>query len=993
MSDKIKLVETDGINVIEIGKHRLYVVKNGESKTIQVNTREGQKPSWVWIPTEFLEIAKVMGDTSLSYSEWGGWTNKSTTAINKFGIAKQYIKGNKVQISTNKNLFLNGTILYVESFFEFPKFTNGYYIATVDKPQVLSAYFANYKDEFKYPGEKGRSSTHTYMSVVKLFITTHLIPNYTVGYHNFALFEVDIYCDKTKVTNTPLQFYQGTNPNEFSVNTITELNISIDEEWRRKTDHQKGLKEYHAKITTTIYSREMAEVDDDAFDLNNEDILGGGDGRAGLLKFRNKFGTVAPNGDIVAVTLTPELYRKFKLSALDSEGTKMKKASKVSSYTKTPVNPKEFSTVENNTVLKNQEVTFTVRYDDMEVILDNYEASKNNMVAVIGDVAYSKKNNEACKFSAIEVKTKGRENPITIFDEEIKETKGFFDKTEIDIGIVAGEDKQIVTITAIDLATEFHNSKNVKCLGITSSKSLKKGALKFKKIKHKKEEEFTHDTIEKVFNMNDAYVLFPEARMVTTNSDFETTGEDAIDISDQDIDFKYGTDSIDIEVEYFYNKILNSRLHNWLIGQEEIGKWVNAKLDQLWVINYFNLSEDQAQHYFIPIQTCRYPNQMVLFKVYPQINWGISFSFGLSDGTHSLDFRKDLSDKKKKLIEETQKKQEKTVNDRDFPYGGDNSKLSPEKEKEKEILNKYNLQLSVKASYDDTVLNFTPGYKGKITKFILTLLKAKGFIDEITGNSYSKKKQQTIYDNRKSILEKSFGKKDWFNKISKYPITITVHEPQFAIGMTWGREPLDIDNGYGAPVKYDMYIKASPLFKVSGSLDLITSAGFIPVAGQAIKVADIVLNVVGVEPIFKLTADGSIAVSGKGTIHKDEHANNGSIEVDAVVGITLTLEASVTVKAGVAGFIFSGGSIEGLIAENTYLVSAETGFTADFGLGANFSKGPFVDASLNFSGLEAVGKHETKINGIGAGEKETFRYTILKKPEKPLIAGTYYFNN
>ncbi len=48
---EIKNMNTDGINEIELGEHRLYVVKHGEKQQINVKTSNGLTPYWVWIPT------------------------------------------------------------------------------------------------------------------------------------------------------------------------------------------------------------------------------------------------------------------------------------------------------------------------------------------------------------------------------------------------------------------------------------------------------------------------------------------------------------------------------------------------------------------------------------------------------------------------------------------------------------------------------------------------------------------------------------------------------------------------------------------------------------------------------------------------------------------------------------------------------------------------------------------------------------------------------
>lgn len=344
-----------------------------------------------------------------------------------------------------------------------------------------------------------------------------------------------------------------------------------------------------------------------------------------------------------------------------------------------------------------------------------------------------------------------------------------------------------------------------------------------------------------------------------------------------------------------------------------------------------------------------------------------------------------MTESRKSLIKTGKENLDKALNPSNNWQDG--VKKNSELEKAAKILD---LEVSIKCSYDTTTVDLSPGIVQKLEPFLVNVAKAKEFIDNFSGNATPKAEQQKIYNDKKTKLTSKLGQK-WANKLAKLPVTITVTQPKFVFGVAWGRKPLETATGYGAPVSTDIMLKASPLFGIEGSLDLITCAGFIPVAGQIITVLELVLTVVGVEPIFKLYASGTIEVSGKGTIHYDDDANNGAIETHTKATMKLGIEASVTAKAGVVGFIFSGGSIEGLIADNTYLVSAETGFTADFGQGINFGRGPYIEASLGFSGLIAKGTKKTQRKGLAGTEKEYFNYVVVD-PKPDLIGGTYYFN-
>ena len=50
----------------------------------------------------------------------------------------------------------------------------------------------------------------------------------------------------------------------------------------------------------------------------------------------------------------------------------------------------------------------------------------------------------------------------------------------------------------------------------------------------------------------------------------------------------------------------------------------NQKLNTLWVFNYFILDEAKSQSYYLPVSTCRYPNQLVKVRVFPDMEWELA---------------------------------------------------------------------------------------------------------------------------------------------------------------------------------------------------------------------------------------------------------------------------------------------------------------------------------------------------------------------------------
>ncbi len=817
--EKPILVETTGVNEIEIGSDiKLLMLKVGESRNLKIKDKHLYKEKevrWVVIATEYLEEARKMLP-SQRYGKWGEWnTQNADEPVKHFGIGKQYVYGNSIKTrSRNEKDFTEGRIFYYEPFIDVPTLNKGYYIATIDTPKILSAYFAQYKDEFKYPGEKGTSTIYTYKKSIKLYILGHMLPNYTVSYHNFALFEVAIWdTDGNEITekDKPLRFFQKTNPGTFSVNTITELNIKIDEKWRDKGKHKKGsVKTYYAKIKTIIYGNEDTFTGDEIGDIKEKHIITANANPRNnheYLKFTNKFKSVAPNNETVGVIYTKEdeLVSKSFLGRDTNKGKRH-----AAGYTKKDIG--EYNTTE-GTVLEGQQVSFQVRYDTMDVILDEYEAQKNNMFVVVGDVEYSAKNNEPCKYSKLQIEHKSRTEPFVLFDED-KTTKKPIDHTHLAFGIVAGDKKETIKITAEGLAIQsYHpNQKNKpKCLGITTAMRLKKGRLINKKQKHRNQEEFKHNTIKDVFTMDKAYVLYPEARTVTTNPNPETTGSETLDIRSQDIEYNYTKNGIELKVEYLYNKTYDTRAEEWL--GNTAGEWTNDLLDIAWVVRYFALWSNQSQTYFVPIGTCRYPNQTAVIKMYPNIEWFINFKFN----TDSPVYIKQYDNYKSRAYESRKAKSEKS------------DKYQKKRESSKKA-SAYTLDLAFGYKLNGKTYDLNLGNKHPVFNTINFALQAYETLDKLLMSSESKEKLPLA---KASKMSK--------RAMRNLPLCIEVKRPSFSGGIHCKYLPSATNpNAIGWYLK--LAFNANPLLAAEGRLDLLFFAQFIPVAGQFITALNRVLD-------------------------------------------------------------------------------------------------------------------------------------------------------
>ncbi len=915
------IVETNAEQEIIVGNQKVYTVKVDHKKKFKVVEKYSKKvlkSNWIFIATEYLDTVKEIGNSKQIFDKWGQPSNGGKKSLTKFGIGKQYEANvEKITVHASNEDFVNGTIYYYESFTKEPNLNSGFYIATVFEPMLFSAYFANYKDEFKYPNEENKSNIHTYKSTIRLFISTHLLPDYTVTHHNFALFEVDIHdTDGNKVTDEPLRYFQKTHQGKFSINTLTELVIEIDPKWREASNHEATKnkpKTFYAKVKTTIYSNKDANPSGDAIkNIDSRKILSDTSGGENTyFARRDKFAGVAPNLEQVAIKVNKEDLVKGWFGEIIKDPTKKK----ASEYTKKEL--KVYNTLD-GMVLTNQKVSFDVRYDLMDVILDKYEAKKNNMMVVVGDVKYNQKGIEPCKFSSLEVKIKDKK-PIEIFNEDKKVSKKILDRTHIPIGIIAGdtpETKQMVTITAKGLATEFYNSKNVTCLGITKKISIEKGAVKVIGVEHKKkkEKEFKHLDIQHVFNMKRAFILFPDRNNNSKAAIANTTGNQFMDIARQQLkEPKYGADSISLELGYIYNKNYDTRAEKWL--GDKAGNFTNNLLNKTWFARYLFIWDNQIQSYFVPVTTCRYSNQMVKIDVFPDIEWFVNVKFNTETPVY-IKKNGDYHKRENYHIAEKTIKQDKTYQIQRKAMGG---------------VATYMPEINFGYILNGTKMDISISNEHPIFKTVNFALKAYEMLNKLLMSDLSKEKLPLAKASK-------MGKR----AMRSLPIRIEVKRPAFSIGVLAKYVYANNNRDIGWYIKGAF--KAEPLLAAEGRLDLLFFAKFIPVAGQAIAAIDSLLTgiellsfgavnidyhidlVVGAatnidikptayhsidgwegpgisfEQTFEigLDAGGSIAydfgkVEGKGTIH-----------ADAMAKITITAAYNDKTKSCPAQFIFEG---------------------------------------------------------------------------------------
>lgn len=270
----------------------------------------------------------------------------------------------------------------------------------------------------------------------------------------------------------------------------------------------------------------------------------------------------------------------------------------------------------------------------MEIIYKKFEIEKkNNQIQYIGDVKYWVKEFDPCGYSTITVKDEDdkKREALILFDEDAS----VIDNTDNYFEITTGEKAKLISITLGNL-----KHKGVYCQGLLLEAGQK------------------HDNLNNVFQIERAtYAAIRDEKGYKTEKDethqdqlgkanTKVTKENETDydvIKNPDnskiktvqhvMNWKEGINytfkeenELDLNLRYNYNKTLT-------ISNDEFNPNVVGNLfEEAWLFNYLWLDIDKhKQVYYIPIGSCRYPNQIVKINVLPDIKWTLLFKFNFKE--------------------------------------------------------------------------------------------------------------------------------------------------------------------------------------------------------------------------------------------------------------------------------------------------------------------------------------------------------------------------
>lgn len=642
-----------------------------------------------------------------------------------------------------------------------------------------------------------------------------------------------------------------------------------------------------------------------------------------------------------------------------------------------------------------------VFYKKQTEILRDWEKAKTAQIQSIGDVKYNKKEFDPCGYSKIIIKEKEntKRDPLVIFDEKDKDTENFIDNTQQGFDIVAGDKTKNVVIITVE---GLHNGSAYACSGVM----LPKGKM--------------HDTWEDVFQMENAYAVkrhqenwvknsrktyndkylsikkkkdniqtqygksrfsphpytvYDKEEDPTHQDQLKKTGTAINNENKHDTDVvlksdkeytpntkqglikgenyeKVGDNGLELSLNYHYNKTFLE------------GTAVSSELtDTLWLFNYFWLSKDLAQQYFVPISTCRYPNQIARVNVYPDIKWNLVLEVG---STEAYDYSHTNMSYESGQFKKHQEKSIKTGQARRW------------------LNQAFYFSVSLKATTGNIEKQLGVKYEDKIETILKVFTAIKDVLDSISGVKKINKARAA-----KAVTKKVGGK--------FLPVTFQIDYPAINLSGNWELAPnYKKEKNYQITTTGLLKFGFSPLIKGTGKLDLITCSEYIPEAGPVIAGLRMQLSLYGIDPFLNLYAFGQIDLNGEIHLNKEDIAN---IDCKTTVGLGVELGVLVAQSVPNIKFTTTDGKKDVTKKDDDDLFSVEAEVSGKGETSVIFDakrgvsrKGVFFELSAGFGGLDVYLTAKAKVQAGSWSTNTGFQDKPFKilKPQPEILKGRHY---
>lgn len=532
-----------------------------------------KEAKWAFILNTLWEVAAQTGKGE-EYTEWMvQGINKEEGKVDFAGIQGRYKKGEEQYLwPSDKDNFWIGYDYRMEVFNYFPGKGLYFYFMIVTQPKIRFAYF----DKQLLPGTTVNNGQlldrfYNYGEYVPLHISTHLLPMHEIPRNNL------------NITYEPL-----TNNLELRV-WLTDGEQDLLED----PVEQGPLRKYIESTSGANVTLKVMVLIDPKWKTNFHN-------KAEVLKWYS----------VRIVIENLDTKNKYHCNR-----EKLTESFKIVNHETGNV---EVKVVQNG---------FSVKYQSTAMILEEFEKIKTQQIQYIGDIEYQVKEFDPCGFKRIKIIENDRK--LYLFDED-KEHTTKIDETAGSFAIIAGDSPKEVYI----LLEELQDANSHLCTGVLLPDGEK------------------HNSWDKIFQMGT--VLSASSSKENSHNKIALYQE-----KDQDSDplkstevildsalaqqlvlgenyFQAGDNGIKLLLAYKYNKTYDNKILDYLaIDQKWIkyGQWGDA-LANIWVLRYLLLlikGKKLHQTYYVPISTCRYPNQIVKIHLFPDMKWVINFNYNIKE--------------------------------------------------------------------------------------------------------------------------------------------------------------------------------------------------------------------------------------------------------------------------------------------------------------------------------------------------------------------------
>ncbi|MBP2616008.1 hypothetical protein [Chryseobacterium jejuense] len=525
---------------------------------------------WAFIYDIFFQSFKNAEQKDITTNLWGPLSG-GTEVVSKYALGTNYKVGNSIAFNPQGDVYYYGYKQRIELFSDSPGTGFYFYIVPVNKPLINFAYF-NKSEELRHYGETA---------------------NLTVMFHGFNFDEKNRYKARVFLFENTGKEAALTETGDFEDLNLWE-NIII-----------KELEQYESDSNHNIYLRHNFNINIDWKKGEN----------------KKKDFTIA-----VEVLKTPKDKKREDWKRVDFKNFAKEPTTDLVNY--------------DSKLLKLQDVDkknsissrFMVSEELMDQYLERIEKEKNNMIQYIGDIEYKQREFDPCGYSKITVKDEDdkERDPLVIFDEMA--AVGSIDKTEQSFAIITGDTRKNISITLDKLTTQ-----DTFCQGLLledgQKHSEKKNVFQVDKVyaalkngaTHVRQADATHHEQQKGAGVATTKENENDTDVVKTNNVYEVSG---VQQWKEGTDYKIDSnEKITLMLKYLYNRTALEDTQKKYLGPKN-----NGLVNTLWLFRYFILSDDLAQTFFLPVSTCRYPNQLVKVKVYPDIEWELAFLITIGAG-------------------------------------------------------------------------------------------------------------------------------------------------------------------------------------------------------------------------------------------------------------------------------------------------------------------------------------------------------------------------